>query len=223
MRIGYGRVSTRDQNPDAQHDALTAVGCDEVFIDKASGKLAQRPELERALLSANRSGDQLVITKLDRLGRSLEHLIELSRQLQDRGVDLVVLDQGIDTSTAVGRLFFQIIGAIAEFEHALMSERTMDGLAAARARGRTGGQKPKLGARQIKLARAMYDELGEDGKRAYTVAQIAALTDQLHRLVCGKRDRRRQRIRKKIRPRALPQEVHQLRTAAGEASRLASG
>ena len=115
-----------------------------------------------------------MITKLDRLGRSLEHLIELSKHLQDRGVDLVVLDQGIDTSTAVGRLFFQIIGAIAEFEHALISERTMDGLAAARARGRTGGQKPKLGARQVKLAREMYDELGEDGKRAYTVAQIAA-------------------------------------------------
>jgi DNA invertase Pin-like site-specific DNA recombinase len=174
MRIGYGRVSTRDQNPDAQHDALTAAGCDQVFIDTASGKLARRPELERALLSANRAGDQLVINKLDRLGRSLEHLIELSSQLQDRSVDLVVLDQGIDTSTAVGRLFFQIIGAIAEFEHALMSERTMDGLAAARARGRTGGQKPKLGARQVKLARQMYDELGEDGKRAYTVLQIAA-------------------------------------------------
>jgi DNA invertase Pin-like site-specific DNA recombinase len=119
-------------------------------------------------------GDQLVITKLDRLGRSLEHLIELAKQLQDRGVDLVVLDQGIDTSSAVGRLFFQIIGAIAEFEHALMSERTIDGLAAARARGRTGGQKPQLGARQVTLAREMYDEPGEDGKRAYTVAQIAA-------------------------------------------------
>ena len=145
MRIGYGRVSTRDQHPEAQHDALTAAGCDEIFIDKASGKLARRPELDKALLSANRAGDQLVVTKLDRLGRSLEHLIELSKLLQARGVDLVVLDQGIDTSTAVGRLFFQIIGAIAEFEHALMSERTMDGLAAARARGRTGGQKPKPG------------------------------------------------------------------------------
>jgi len=115
-----------------------------------------------------------VITKLDRLGRSLEHLMELSKLLEDRGVDLVVLDQGIDTSTAVGRLFLQIIGAIAEFEHSLMSERTMDGLGAARARGRTGRQKPKLGARQVKLARQMYDELGTDGKRAYTVAQIAA-------------------------------------------------
>jgi len=86
----------------------------------------------------------------------------------------VVLDQGIDTSTAVGRMFFQILGAIAEFEHALMSERTMNGLAAARARGRTGGQKPKLGPRQVKLARQMYEETGEDGKRRYTVAEIAA-------------------------------------------------
>ncbi|MEU4389798.1 recombinase family protein [Kribbella sp. NPDC023855] len=174
MRIGYGRVSTRDQHPEAQYDALIAAGCDEVFIDEASGKLARRPELDRALLSANRGGDQLVITKLDRLGRSLEHLIDLSKNLQMHGVDLVVLDQGIDTSTAVGRMFFQILGSIAEFEHALMSERTLDGLAAARARGRTGGQKPKLGARQVTLARQMYEELAEDGKRRYTVAQIAA-------------------------------------------------
>ncbi|MGA8521408.1 MAG: recombinase family protein [Pseudonocardiaceae bacterium] len=174
VRIGYGRVSTRDQHPEAQHDALRAAGCDEIFIDKASGKLARRPELDKALLSANRTGDQLLITKLDRLGRSLEHLLELSNLLQAREVDLVVLDQGIDTSTAVGRMFFQILGSIAEFEHALMSERTMDGLAAARARGRTGGQKPKLGPRQVRLAQQMYDELGDDGKRRYTVAQIAA-------------------------------------------------
>ena len=137
------------------------------FIDKASDKLARRPKLDKALLSANRSGDQLVITKLDRLGRSLEHLIELSKLLQTSGVDLVVLDQDIDTSTAVGRLFFQILGAIAEFEHALMSERTLDGLAAARARGRTGGQQPKLGPRQVELARHLYDETG-DGRQAQT-------------------------------------------------------
>jgi DNA invertase Pin-like site-specific DNA recombinase len=173
VRIGYGRVSTRDQNPDGQRDALAAAGCDEVFVDNASGKLASRPELDKALLIAARAGDQLVITKLDRLGRSLEHLIALSTQLQTRGVDLVVLDQGIDTSTAVGRMFFQILGAIAEFEHALMSERTRDGLDAARARGRTGGQKPKLTPRQAKIAQAMYDELGDDGRRAHTVQQIA--------------------------------------------------
>jgi DNA invertase Pin-like site-specific DNA recombinase len=174
VRIGYGRVSTRDQHPDAQHDALKAAACHQIFLDKASGKLARRPELDKALLSANRYGDQLVVTKLDRLGRSLEHLIELAKLLQARGVDLVVLDQGIDTSTAVGRMFFHILGAIAEFEHASMSERTMDGLAAARARGRTGGQKPKLGPRQVKLAREMYEENGEDGRRTHTVSQIAA-------------------------------------------------
>lgn len=109
---------------------------------QGSGKLARRPELDRALLVA-RAGDQLVVTKLDRFGRSLEHIIGLSKSLQGRGVNLVVLDQGIDTSTAVGRMFFQILGAIAE-QQALMSERTIDGLTAARARGRTGGQKPKL-------------------------------------------------------------------------------
>jgi DNA invertase Pin-like site-specific DNA recombinase len=174
VKIGYGRVSTRDQHPDAQHDALATAGCDQIFLDTVSGKLARRPELDKALLSANRPGDQIVVTKLDRLGRSLEHLIELSNTLHARDVDLVVLDQGIDTSSAVGRMFFQIPGAIAEFEHALMSERTMDGLAAARARGRTGGQKPKLGPRHVALARAMYAEVGGDGKRRYTVAQIAA-------------------------------------------------
>jgi DNA invertase Pin-like site-specific DNA recombinase len=175
MRVGYARVSTRDQHPEAQHDTLLAAGCDpgHIYIDKVSGKLAHRPELDKALLVL-REGDQLAVTKLDRLGRSLAHLITLSAELQQRGVDLMVLDQGIDTSTAVGRMFFQILGAIAEFEHALMSERTRDGLAAARARGRTGGQKPKLGPRQVKLARQMYDELGEDGKRRYTVAAIAA-------------------------------------------------
>jgi DNA invertase Pin-like site-specific DNA recombinase len=134
VRIGYGRISTRDQNPDGQQDALVAAGCEQVFIDQASGKLASRPKLDEALRVA-RDGDELVITKLDRLGRSLEHLIALSGQLQTRGVDLIVLDQGIDTSTAIGRMFFQILGAIAEFEHALMSERTRDGLAAARTRG----------------------------------------------------------------------------------------
>ncbi|MFD3955971.1 MULTISPECIES: recombinase family protein [Streptomyces] len=172
MRIGVARVSTRDQNPEAQEDALRAAGCEKVFTDKASGKLARRPELDKALMVA-REGDQIVITKLDRLGRSLKNLIELSEELRSRDIGLVVLDQGIDTATPAGRLFFQIIGAIAEFEHSLMSDRTIEGLEAARARGRTGGQKPKLKARQIKLAQEMYDELGSDGKRRYTVQQIA--------------------------------------------------
>ncbi|MEU0160252.1 recombinase family protein [Streptomyces sp. NPDC006261] len=172
MRIGYARVSTREQNPEAQEDALKAAGCEKVFVDRITGKLAKRPGLDQALMVV-REGDQFVITKLDRLGRSLEDLLALSRRLDEGGVGLTVLDQGIDTSTPVGRMFFQILGAVAEFEHSLMSQRTMDGLAAARARGRTGGQKPKLKARQIKLAQEMYDELGSDGKRKYTVQQIA--------------------------------------------------
>ncbi len=126
------------------------------------------------MLVTHRRGDQLAVTKLDRLGRSLEHLIDLSAQLQERGVDLVVLDQGIETSTAIGRMFFQILGSIAEFEHALISERTLDGLAAARARGRTGGQKPKLTPRQARIAQQMYEETGPDGRRVHTVEQIAA-------------------------------------------------
>lgn len=173
VRIGLARVSTRDQHPEAQQDALRAAGCEQIFTDTASGVLAHRPGLDQALLVARR-GDQLVVTRLDRLGRSLANLIELSRLLQERGVDLVVLEQGVDTSTAAGRMFFSVLGAISEFEHALLSERTAEGLAAARARGRTGGQKPKLGPRQVALARAMYAETGDDGKRRYTVAQIAA-------------------------------------------------
>ncbi|WP_030975103.1 recombinase family protein [Streptomyces sp. NRRL S-1824] len=172
MRIGYGRVSTRDQNPEAQEDALTAAGCDRIFVDKLSGKLASRPELDKALMTA-RDGDQFVITKLDRLGRSLKNLIGLSEQLQAQGVGLVVLDQGIDTSTPVGRMFFHILGAIAEFEHSLMVERTKEGLEAARARGRKGGRKQALKPRQVALAQQMYDELGEDGKRKHTVQDIA--------------------------------------------------
>lgn len=172
MRIGYGRVSTRDQNPDAQEDALKAAKCDQIFVDKASGKLASRPELDKALIAA-REGDEFVITKLDRLGRSLKNLIELSELLHERGVNLVVLDQAIDTSTPSGRMFFHILGAVAEFERALTAERTRDGLAAARARGRVGGRKQALKPRQVKLAQEMYDELGEDGKRKHTVQDIA--------------------------------------------------
>lgn len=172
MRIGYGRVSTRDQNPDAQEDALTDAGCEPVFVDKASGKLASRPELDKALIAA-REGDEFVITKLDRLGRSLKNLIELSEQLDKKGVNLVVLSQGIDTSTPAGRMFFHILGAIAEFERSLIVERTRDGLEAARARGRVGGRKQALKPRQVKLAQEMYDEVGDDGKRKHTVQDIA--------------------------------------------------
>lgn len=102
----------QDQNPETQPDALTAAGYEQVFIDTASGKPSHRPELDKALLLASRPGDQLVVTKLDRLGRSLENLIELSALLKERRVDLVILDQGIDTSTATGRMFFHALGTI---------------------------------------------------------------------------------------------------------------
>lgn len=155
-KIGYARVSTRDQHPEAQTDALTAAGCDRVFVDKASGKLARRPELDKAL-DYLREGDQLVITKLDRLGRSIRHLLAFSDDLDARKIDLAVLDQGIDTSTPGGRFFFHILAAFAELERELLRERTLDGLEAARARGRHGGRKPVMTPEKLAVARQMYD------------------------------------------------------------------
>src|SRR5512132_1740453 len=153
--IGYGRVSKRDQDPTAQRDLLTAAGCDELFIDKASGKLASRPQLDAAMRHL-RAGDVLVITRLDRLGRSVKHLAALAVELQERKIGLRVLQQGIDTTTAVGRLFFHILAAIAEFERELIIERTVDGLDATRARGRKGGRKPTLTEAAVHQAQAMY-------------------------------------------------------------------
>ena len=174
-KIGYGRVSKRDQNPDAQHGALTRASCVKIFIDEGvSGKLAKRPKLDSAL-EFLREGDTLVITKLDRLGRSLKNLIELAGDLEKRGVDLLVIDQNIDTTTPAGKLFFHIVGAFAQFERDMISERTRDGLEAARARGRTGGRKPKLSGKQVDHARRLCDERDEAGKRRYTVAEIADL------------------------------------------------
>ena len=166
--VGYGRISTNDQNVDAQRDALTAAGCERIFLDTASGKLARRPKLD-AVLDFLRPGDTLVITKLDRLGRSVRNLIDLSATLAERGVDLRVLNQGIDTSTPGGKLTFHILGAIAEFERDLISERTRDGLEAARARGRKGGRRPKMTPAKLVTARKLYDG-GE-----HTVAQIAGI------------------------------------------------
>jgi DNA invertase Pin-like site-specific DNA recombinase len=166
--IGYARVSTRDQHPEAQTDALKAAGCDKFFTDKASGKLARRPELDAALAYL-RTGDVLVITKLDRLGRSVRNLIDLADALQSRGIGLRVLHQGIDTTTPAGRMFFHVLAALAEFETALLSERTLDGLEAARARGRKGGRKPKLTPAKLATARQLYDA------KAHTVAEIAEI------------------------------------------------
>jgi DNA invertase Pin-like site-specific DNA recombinase len=167
------RVSTLDQDTALQLDALSAAGAERVFEDHASGAKADRPQLH-ACLDYLRPGDVLVIWKLDRLGRSLQHLLEVAADLQQRDVQLVVTSVGIDTRTPAGRLMYAILGSIAEFERSLIVERTQAGLQAARARGRVGGRKPSLTPRQAELARQMYAETGTDGKRAHTVADIAA-------------------------------------------------
>lgn len=144
MLIGYARVSTADQNPDHQTDALIRAGVDPAnfYLDHASGAKASRPGLDKALASANRAGDQLVITRLDRLGRSVLHLVTLGATLRERGVGLRVLEQGIDTTTAEGRAMFGMLSVLAELQRELIIANTRDGLAAARARGRTGEPRP---------------------------------------------------------------------------------
>ena len=154
MLIGYARVSTQDQHPELQLDALRAAGCAQVFQEKMTGKLADRPELA-ACLRTLRQGDCLVVWKLDRLGRSLKHLVEIIHDLEQRGVAFRSLTENIDTVSAGGKLIFHVFGALAEFEHSLIRERTLAGLAAARARGRKGGRKFKLSADDVRKAGAM--------------------------------------------------------------------
>lgn len=165
-KVGYARVSTRDQTVESQTDILTAAGCERIFIEHASGTLAVRPALEETLAYL-RDGDTLVITKLDRLGRSVKNLTQVAAELQGRGVELHAVTQQIETSSLGGRLFFHILAAIAEFEHDLIVERTREGLAAARARGRKGGAKYKMTSTKAETARKMYDS------KEYTVQQIA--------------------------------------------------
>jgi DNA invertase Pin-like site-specific DNA recombinase len=143
MRIGYARVSTKDQNLALQEDALRNAGCETVFTEIASGSTTARPVLDD-LLSRLREGDVLVIWKLDRLGRSLQHLVTLTNELLERDVGLISLNDPIDTTTPQGRLVFNIFAALAEFERDLIRERTQAGLKAARARGRKGGRPPGL-------------------------------------------------------------------------------
>ena len=166
MKIGYARVSTDQQTNDPQTDRLKEAGCKRTYMDKYTGAAASRPEWDK-LLDNLRPGDVLVVVRLDRIGRSLKNLIDVMKQLGDIGAELVVLDQGIDTTTSAGRMMFHIIGAIAEFEHDLIKERTQAGLASARARGRVGGRKHKLTAKQVATLRKMYDS------REHTVAEIA--------------------------------------------------
>lgn len=157
MLIGYARVSTQDQLLDLQRDALKGAGCEKIFEDQISGASRSRSGLDSAL-EVLRSGDTLVVWRLDRLGRSLPHLIETVGDLEKRGVGFRSLGEAIDTTSPSGTLVFQIFGAIAEFERNLIRERTQAGLAAARARGRMGGRPPKLNEKKRQMLAEMYEK-----------------------------------------------------------------
>lgn len=170
MNVGYARVSTRDQRLDLQVAALKAAGCAprDIYVDEGvSGKLADRPGLARCLKRLE-AGDTLVVWKLDRLGRSVRHLVETVNGLADRGVQFRSLTEGLDTSTNGGRLIFHIFAALAEFERGLIVERTEAGLEAARAAGRIGGRPPSLTREQQRLARKLHGE----GHNVATIARM---------------------------------------------------
>ncbi|WP_301291330.1 recombinase family protein [Klebsiella pneumoniae] len=154
QRIGYARVSTDDQHLDLQRDALQQAGCSVIYEEAASGKSAARQELEQCR-KALRAGDTLVVWRLDRLGRSLHDLVQIVAELEQRGVHFESLTEKIETGSASGKLQFHVFAALAEFERGLIRERTQAGLAAARARGRAGGRKPKLDDQQVREIKAL--------------------------------------------------------------------
>lgn len=166
---GYARVSTNRQDAALQRDALEKAGCDDIFIDEGvSGAKAHRPELDR-MVGMLREGDTVVVWKLDRLGRSLQNLVELVNKFDGMGVQFRSLTEAIDTTTPGGVLVFNIFASLAQFERDLIRERTSAGLQAARARGRQGGRPTKLNERQVREVRRLYDS------RTVTVGQLAAM------------------------------------------------
>ena len=167
--LGYARVSRHDQDVTLQLDALRAAGCGLIWTEKASGAVDARPELEDLLTTAA-VGDVVVVWKLDRLARSVRHLLELVDELADRGVGLRSLTEGIDTTGPAGRPLLLLFGALAEIERGLIVDRTRAGLAAARARGRVGGRPSVMTAAKLKAAREMYDA-------GTTIAEIARVID----------------------------------------------
>jgi len=168
MIIGYARVSTDDQNLDAQTDALTAAGAERVFADKISGSARSRPELDK-LLDHLREGDVIVVTKYDRLARSLRDLLEIVETIKAHGGGFRSLAEDIDTTTSAGRLIFHVFASIAQFERERISERTCEGLAAAKRRGRVGGRPPALTAAQRDEVRRMRDE---EGRALHEIASL---------------------------------------------------
>ena len=173
MKIGYARVSTRDQNLALQVDALKAAGCERIYQDVASGAKTARPALDE-LLGPLRAGDVLVIWKLDRMGRSLKHLVELVGSLMERKVGLLSLNDPIDTTSAQGRFVFNLFASLAEFERELIRERTQAGLSAARARGRVGGR-PKGLTPQAEATAMAAETLYRERKLS-----VAAIAQKLH-------------------------------------------
>lgn len=170
-RIGYARISTSGQSLDLQNDALRAAGCDRVFVDIASGARADRPELARALDYA-RPGDVLVVWKLDRLGRSLPHLVRTADRLREEGIGFVSLTEAIDTDTATGKLLFGLMATLAEFERSLIRERVQAGVDAARANGRFGGRPQVLTAEK----RRIVAEMLSDGRSQAEIARVVGVS-----------------------------------------------
>ncbi len=181
--IGYARVSTLDQDPALQLDALRAAGCEHIFSDKASGSVSSRPQFDR-MLDHLRAGDTVVVWRLDRLGRSLRHLIDVVRDLDARQVGFRSLNEAIDTTTSGGKLVFHIFGALAEFERELIRERTRAGLAAAVARGRRGGRPTVMTPERLDLARRLRSE-GKSLKQIAGVLRVGASTVRDHLVKVG--------------------------------------
>lgn len=179
MILGYARVSTDDQSLDAQTDALQATGAGRIFSDKISGSLRKRPQLDR-LLDQLRPGDVVVVTKYDRLARSLKDLLDIVDQVKKRGAGFRSLAEDIDTTTPAGRLVFHVFASISQFERERISERTREGLQAARARGRVGGRPLALTAAQKAEARRMRDE---EGRSIAEVARLFKVSQQTVRRV----------------------------------------
>lgn len=171
MKIGYARISTADQNLDLQRDALAQAGCDRLFEDQASGSRADRPGLVEATEFV-RKGDVLLVWRLDRLGRSLPHLLDVVGGLAERGVGFRSLTESIDTTTSGGKLVFHVFGAIAEFERSLIRERTHAGLKAARARGRVGGRPRAMTGEKIVAAKRLL----RDGTPVREVAEVIGVS-----------------------------------------------
>ena len=175
MLIGYARVSTHEQNLILQIDALKKNGCKKIFEDKVSGVAAARPGIDEAV-SFLRKGDTLVVWRLDRLGRSLKHLIELVGDLEKKGIGFKSLQESIDTTNSGGRLIFHIFGALAEFERNLIQERTKAGLAAARARGKKGGRPKSLDKKQRAMAIQLYNDREHSIKDICDLMKISKTT-----------------------------------------------